>query len=118
MHLDEYQTMATPFSHYPGQLTPVGLMYAGVALAGEVGEACDQIKKCWRNENGALTEERRTKLRDELGDALWYLSAVANEAGLDLNDIAIANIQKLIKRHPQLASQDTLTEMHVRDLRS
>lgn len=104
MHLDQYQDLATPFAHYPGQREPTGLLYAGVALAGEVGEACDQIKKTWRNDGGEVTPKRRAKLQDELGDALWYLAAVATEAGLSLDEIARTNIAKLTARHPELAS--------------
>jgi NTP pyrophosphatase (non-canonical NTP hydrolase) len=104
MHLSQYQDLAQPFTHYPGVGKPEGLLYTGVALAGEVGEACDQIKKCWRNDDGQLSDERRAKLKDELGDALWYLAAVANEAGLALSEIATDNLAKLAKRHPELVS--------------
>lgn len=33
-----------------------------------------------------------------MGDVFWYLSALATELGLDLNEIAEDNIQKLFSR--------------------
>ena len=44
-------------------------------------------------------------LGDELGDVLWYLAEAATAAGLDLEDIANHNIQKLVKRYPEGFSQ-------------
>ena len=37
-------------------------------------------------------------LTKELGDVLWYLSAVANDLGIDLQSVAERNIKKLKSR--------------------
>jgi NTP pyrophosphatase (non-canonical NTP hydrolase) len=37
-------------------------------------------------------------LRDELGDVLWYLSALATELDTNLSSVADKNIQKLFSR--------------------
>ena len=34
----------------------------------------------------------------ELGDVLWYVAQVATEAGLDLEEVAQANLDKLLSR--------------------
>ena len=39
------------------------------------------------------------KLKDELGDVLWYIWACADELGLTLTEIAEFNVNKLAKRH-------------------
>jgi NTP pyrophosphatase (non-canonical NTP hydrolase) len=40
----------------------------------------------------------RARIREELGDVLWYLSAVAHQLGLGLLDIATANLTKITDR--------------------
>ena len=47
---------------------------------------------------GTLTEERREAIAAELGDVLWYAAQLATEAGLDLEAIAEANLEKLASR--------------------
>jgi NTP pyrophosphatase (non-canonical NTP hydrolase) len=34
----------------------------------------------------------------ELGDVLWYVSQIASELGLELEEIAEANLEKLLSR--------------------
>jgi NTP pyrophosphatase (non-canonical NTP hydrolase) len=34
----------------------------------------------------------------ELGDVLWYVSQIASELGLELEEIAQANLEKLLSR--------------------
>jgi len=45
-----------------------------------------------------LSEERRAALAKELGDVLWYAAQLATEAGLELDAIAEANLEKLLSR--------------------
>jgi NTP pyrophosphatase (non-canonical NTP hydrolase) len=40
----------------------------------------------------------RENLIEELGDLLWYVTILADNAGLDLGDIMLANINKLERR--------------------
>jgi NTP pyrophosphatase (non-canonical NTP hydrolase) len=58
----------------------------------------EKIKKMVRDDGGVLSDERREALSKELGDVLWYLAQLATEAGLDLDEIAEANLAKLLSR--------------------
>jgi NTP pyrophosphatase (non-canonical NTP hydrolase) len=71
--------------------------YASLGLAGETGEVVEHIKKSART-NFADIENRRSALGLELGDVLWYLTRLANELGLELEDIANNNVKKLSSR--------------------
>ena len=66
-------------------------------LVGEVGEVVDLLKKFFFHGH----EIDSTRLKSELGDILWYVSAVASLFNLDLQEIAQGNIEKLEKRYPE-----------------
>lgn len=79
------------------------LEYPTLGLAGEAGEVANVVKKIQRDHDGVINDEIRSKLKDELGDVLWYISACADELGLTLTEIAEFNVNKLAKRHNRAA---------------
>ena len=95
MRLSDYQKAAVSTAIYPAA---AHIFYPALGLAGEAGETCDKIKKVYRDDNGVVTSDKREALKKELGDCLWYLAALASDLGLDLGDIAQANIDKLLSR--------------------
>ena len=97
MNFEEYQKAARETAKYPRRLE--NLEYPTLGLTGEAGEVANIVKKIQRDFNGKLTDEIRLKLKDELGDVLWYISACADELGLTLSEIAEFNVEKLAKRH-------------------
>ncbi len=97
MTFEEYQSAASKTALYPRRLE--NLEYPTLGLAGEAGEVANIVKKIQRDHGGLLTEETRAKLKDELGDVLWYISACADELDLTLGEIAVYNVDKLAKRH-------------------
>lgn len=74
------------------------MAYPALGLAGEAGEVAEHAKKAIRDDAGVVTEERRRAMAKELGDVLWYVSQLASELGLELEDIARANLEKLLSR--------------------
>ena len=97
MNFDEYQDAASVTALYPNRLN--NLEYPTLGLAGEAGEVANIVKKIQRDHGGEINDETRAKLKDELGDVLWYISACADELGLSLEEIAGFNVEKLAKRH-------------------
>jgi NTP pyrophosphatase (non-canonical NTP hydrolase) len=97
LSFEEYQEAAARTALYPRRSE--NLEYPTLGLAGEAGEVANLVKKIQRDHGGQLTEEMREKLRDELGDVLWYIAACAHELGLTLSEIADHNVNKLAKRH-------------------
>ncbi len=57
-----------------------------------------RLLKLLRDDGGLMSDERREALAGELGDVLWYVAQVATEAGLDLQEIAQGNLDKLLSR--------------------
>ena len=97
MNFEEYQSLASKTALYPRRLE--NLEYPTLGLTGEAGEIANIVKKIQRDHDGILKDEIRAKLKDELGDVLWYISACADELDLTLTEIAEFNVEKLAKRH-------------------
>lgn len=73
-----------------------------MGLAGETGEVVDLLKKIVFHGHKMDLE----KLKDELGDVLWYVANLATTLDLNLEDIAEFNIEKLQKRYPRGFSEE------------
>lgn len=95
--IDQYHEGADSTAVYPGRGEKDGLVYAVLGLNGEAGEIAEKLKKAWRDD-GFVTEARRLAMVAELGDVFWYLAALATELGVDLNDVAQQNLDKLASR--------------------
>jgi NTP pyrophosphatase (non-canonical NTP hydrolase) len=95
MELADYQQRSRQTAAYPRE---AWLSYPALGLAGEAGEVAEQVKRVIRDDGSRVTPERREALGKELGDVLWYLAQLATELGLDLEEIANANIAKLLSR--------------------
>jgi NTP pyrophosphatase (non-canonical NTP hydrolase) len=96
MRFSEYQRRSRATAVYPD--LDSNLVYPALGLCGEAGETAEKVKKAIRDDGGTLTEERRQAIAAELGDVLWYAAQLATEAGLDLEAIAEANLDKLASR--------------------
>jgi NTP pyrophosphatase (non-canonical NTP hydrolase) len=96
MLISDYQELSRRTAAYPG--AGENIVYPTLGLAGEAGEVAEKVKKLLRDDGGILSEERRDALAGELGDVLWYVAQVATEAGLDLEEIAQGNLDKLLSR--------------------
>ena len=102
MTLDEYETEAMSTAIYPGHL-----IYPLLGLQGEVGELSEKVKKYFRDTTEEMelddpvvemSAELRENLAREAGDVLWYLTALVNDLGYDLEEVAAMNLKKLADR--------------------
>jgi len=103
MTFEDYAVTAMQTAVYPG-----AMVYPVLGLVSEAGEVADKLKKYFRDgdhDDTALEEplvEMRSKMRyeiaKELGDVLWYVTAVACDIGYSLEEIADLNLEKLTDR--------------------
>ena len=101
MTLDEYQKETVQFDVFPDKeyrITDVAFNEKILGLAGETGETLDKFKKIIRDKNGNISADDKREIAKELGDTLWYVSAIGRYLGLGLDEIAQINIDKLVKR--------------------
>ena len=95
MELSEYQRLSRRTAEYPRE---AWLAYPALGLAGEAGEVAEHAKKAIRDDGGEVSDARREAMAKELGDVLWYVAQLASELGLELEEIAQANLDKLLSR--------------------
>ena len=88
MDFIDYQDKARQTAVYPKEYA---IYYPALGLSSEVGEINNKIKK--RMRDGA--EVNLEEAMGELGDVLWYVSQLATDLGLSLDEIANRNLEKL-----------------------
>ena len=88
MDLSDYQQLARRTDILAGDVH-----LALLGMVGEVGGLVAEYKKRARDKVGYRAFEET--VHEELGDLLWYMAALANRTGLDLADIAQANLRKV-----------------------
>ena len=103
LSMDEYQECAMEHCFYPD-----AVIYPTLGLVSEAGEVADKLKKHFRDgdveevacEDGEdeLPVELRMTLAHELGDCLFYITAIANDIGYSLEEVAELNLTKLADR--------------------
>ena len=96
MTINEYQNLAMK-TRNPALSQKDTLINSVMGLCGESGEAIDIVKK-WLAHGHTLDRDRLIK---ELGDIAWYLAEAAVALDVPLEDILMANIDKLRKRYPE-----------------
>ncbi len=100
MELNEYQRLAEQTDQQPGECSfeenPRSILVPLLGLAGEAGELLGEHKKWLRDGDSYRLFPDRVK--EELGDLLWYLSNVATKHGLSLDDVAAYNLGKTHRR--------------------
>ena len=96
MDFKEYQEKSRKTAIYPEAGN--NFVYPTLGLSGEAGEVAEKIKRVIRDKGGKMDEETRLEIQKELGDVLWYVSQIASELDLSLEDVAQLNIDKLYSR--------------------
>lgn len=95
MNVEDYQQIIKETAVFPRD---IGLTYCTLGLTGEAGEVAEKVKKLFRDRKGIITPDFRKDVKKELGDVMWYVTALANELGMTLSEIMEANYEKLMAR--------------------
>lgn len=97
MTFDDYQVESRKTAIYPRRDSE-NFMYPALGLTSEAGEVAGKLKKVIRDMDGVIDETTRTEVAKEMGDVMWYVSQLASELKLNLNDIAQLNLDRLADR--------------------
>lgn len=87
------------------------LLHAGIGLATEAGEFLDALKK-----HVFYGKELDTvNLSEEMGDIFWYCAIIADQLGINFDDVMQTNIDKLKARYGDKFTEDAAVN---RDLKT
>jgi NTP pyrophosphatase (non-canonical NTP hydrolase) len=97
MTLNEYQEIAAIFNVVSDEKKQT---HAICGLVEEVGELCGKLKRKARGDFDSIDGEIQhiRDLKQEIGDVAWYLADVCSAWGFSLEEVCIANIEKLEDR--------------------
>jgi NTP pyrophosphatase (non-canonical NTP hydrolase) len=95
-NLSDYQAQSR--QTYKDLEVQSNLTYPVLGMLNEAGEFAGKYKKIFRDKGGVIDEETRIALRDELGDVLWYMTQICTNLGFTLNELAAANLEKVLSR--------------------
>lgn len=99
MDFKTYQARALLTDQVPGSNDDeiaTSLIVPMLGLAGETGQLLSEYKKHLRD--GDAHRLFKDRVGEELGDLLWYIANVASKFGLDLDEIAGQNLDKVRAR--------------------
>ena len=96
MDINEYQLKAKSTIQHNNSENKLSEIVPYLGIIGEIGSVVTQLKIKFRD--GDAYVAFKEKLSEELGDVLWYLSTIATQNDLTLEDVAIKNLSKIHDR--------------------
>ena len=84
---------------------PQRLLTGAIGICSEGGELLDLVKKIIF-QGKKPSEELRNKVKNELGDVMWYVQQVLITMEWDLEEVLAENTKKLSGRYPEGFSVD------------
>jgi NTP pyrophosphatase (non-canonical NTP hydrolase) len=94
MNTDEYQSWVESVMLSGDQDEQTVLFGLMLGLGEEAGEVLGKWKKITFYKDGKYTKDDIEEVKKELGDTLWYITALANKLGLSLQEIIDKNVEK------------------------
>lgn len=97
LNLNQYEKYVIEGNRTKDQADIINKMHLLTGLCSETGEVAAHIQKALRKTHNLEVNKKEIKL--ELGDCLWYLTALINAFDSSLEEIMILNKEKLNKRY-------------------
>ena len=97
--LDELQDSDPKWSQ------PQRLLTGAIGICSEGGELLDIVKKILFQKKPTTTEQRM-KIKNELGDVMWYVQQILLSMNWELYEVLAENTKKLSGRYPEGFSVD------------
>lgn len=98
--LEEWKSKLGQFRMESTKTPQMRIIYPTLGLVGEAGEVAEKVKKLFRdqNDNPEHLKTFKQEITKELGDVLWYVAALSDDLGINLDDVLQQNFEKLSSR--------------------
>ena len=96
MELNEYQELAKKTDQRKNNSDELNRLIPLLGMIGEMGSVASEHKKRLRDGHSYTTFNE--KFKKELGDVLWYISTLASDMGITLDEVAITNLTWTLER--------------------
>lgn len=90
MEFNKYQEQAKLTDQRKNNTDEINRLIPLLGMIGEVGSVASEHKKRLRDKQSYLTF--KDKFKKELGDVLWYISTLASDMDITLEDVALTNL--------------------------
>ncbi len=107
MEFKKYQEEASRTIQDYTKVKEAGSLIPFLGLIGEAGSVISELKKSLRD--GESYTNYNNKLKEELGDVLWYIATIATQYDIKLEDIAASNLDKIIDRFENSSTSNFIT---------
>ena len=91
MNVKEYEDFVKSMKVFPEKHA---IVYPTLGMVGEAGEVSEKVKKWLRGDKDLDKKE----LIKEIGDVLWYITALSIDLDYSLQDVIDSNVEKLSDR--------------------
>lgn len=90
MNFNEYQELAKKTDQRENNTEEVNRLIPLLGMIGEVGSVASEHKKRMRDKQSYTAF--KDKFKKELGDVLWYISTLASDMEITMEDVAVTNL--------------------------
>jgi NTP pyrophosphatase (non-canonical NTP hydrolase) len=90
MEFNEYQELAKATDQRKNNTDEINRLIPLLGMIGEMGSVASEHKKRLRDKQSYLAF--KDKFKKELGDVLWYISTLARDMDISLEDVALTNL--------------------------
>lgn len=95
------------------------LIHGLIGISTESGEICERLHEVLNRteafplDEDLFTDKDKINLFEELGDVLWYVAIAAEALGVGIDEIMVANLNKLRKRFPEKFTEELANERDI-----
>src|SRR5437016_11046566 len=90
MEFNDYQRLAKKTDQRKNNTDELNRLIPLLGMIGEMGSVASEHKK--RLRDGQNYKTFNEKFKKELGDVLWYISTLAEDMGITLEEVAAGNL--------------------------
>ncbi|NEQ65362.1 MAG: hypothetical protein F6J86_37270 [Symploca sp. SIO1B1] len=96
MNFDEYQQQTEgTFQAPPSLEARLSYLTWALGVSAKAGELTWRVTELINHEDGILDYQSSVQITETMGFLLWNMARLASEFGIELNDIAVSNLQRI-----------------------